>query len=194
MFRYLQGKVLERMPDRVILLVGGIGFEVFCPAEILASLATGQEASLQVRLVVREDSMTLFGFADTVGLELFDLLIGVSGVGPRLALALLSTLEPKLFVQAIVGKDIGLLKATPGVGARLAERIALELSGKIPPHLAVGQPVGTIDPVEVDQAVEALITLGFRESSVHTAVGEVARQDPQADVQALIKLALKRLR
>ncbi|GIW30360.1 MAG: Holliday junction ATP-dependent DNA helicase RuvA [Meiothermus sp.] len=193
MVRYLKGTVLKKSPSSVVLLVGGLGLEASCPASTLAQLSEGQEAALHTKLVVREDDLSLFGFADERSLELFELLLSVSGVGPKVALNLLSSQTPALLARALAEGDLRLLTAAQGVGKKLAERIALELRGKVPPHL-MGEGGHLVRSSQTEEAELALITLGFREGQVRSVVAEIAQKNPGASTQELIKLALKALR
>jgi Holliday junction DNA helicase RuvA len=191
--RYLKGTVLKKNPSSVVLLVGGLGLEASCPASTLAQLSEGQEAALHTKLVVREDDLSLFGFADERSLELFELLLSVSGVGPKVALNLLSSQPPALLARALAEGDLRLLTAAQGVGKKLAERIALELRGKVPAHL-MGEGGHLVRSSQTEEAELALITLGFREGQVRSVVAEIAQKNPEAGTQELIKLALKALR
>ncbi|AWR86404.1 Holliday junction branch migration protein RuvA [Meiothermus taiwanensis] len=193
MVRYLKGTVLKKNPGSVVLLVGGLGLEASCPASTLAQLSEGQEAALHTKLVVREDDLSLFGFADERSLELFELLLSVSGVGPKVALNLLSSQTPALLARALAEGDLRLLTAAQGVGRKLAERIALELRGKVPAHL-MGEGGHLVRSSQTEEAELALITLGFREGQVRSVVAEIAQKNPEAGTQELIKLALKALR
>lgn len=193
MVRYLKGTVLKKGPGSVVLLVGGVGLEASCPASTLAQLSEGQEAALHTKLVVREDDLSLFGFADERSLELFELLLSVSGVGPKVALNLLSSQTPALLARALAEGDLRLLTAAQGVGKKLAERIALELRGKVPAHL-MGEGGHLVRSSQTEEAELALITLGFREGQVRSVVAEIAQKNPEAGTQELIKLALKALR
>ncbi|GIW27929.1 MAG: Holliday junction ATP-dependent DNA helicase RuvA [Meiothermus sp.] len=193
MVRYLKGTVLKKSPSSVVLLVGGVGLEASCPASTLAQLIEGQEAALHTKLVVREDDLSLFGFADERSLELFELLLSVSGVGPKVALNLLSSQTPALLARALAEGDLRLLTAAQGVGKKLAERIALELRSKVPAHL-MGEGGHLVRSSQTEEAELALITLGFREGQVRSVVAEIAQKNPEAGTQELIKLALKALR
>lgn len=193
MIRYLKGTVLNKGPNRVVLLVGGVGLEAGCPASTLAQLTEGQEATLHTRLIVREDDLALYGFADERSLELFELLLSVSGVGPKVALNLLSSQTPALLARALAEGDLRLLTAAQGVGKKLAERIALELRGKVPAHL-MGEGGAIVRTANTLEAELALVTLGFRESQVRSVVAEIAQKSPESGTQELIKLALRALR
>ncbi len=195
MVRFLEGVVLDVAEDRALVSLHGLGFEVFSPVSTLAKLRVGETTRLHTRLVVREDSLTLFGFHDANLLEWFDLLVGVSGVGPRVALGILSTLPLDLLGQAISGEDAKLLTAAPGVGKKLAERIVLELKNKLPEHLAgLTSGVAPSDNPAAGEAAAALITLGFREAQVHAVVQKLAAKKPDTGAEELIRLALRELR
>jgi Holliday junction DNA helicase RuvA len=191
--RYLKGTVLRKSHNSAVLLVGGVGFEAGCPASTLAELTEGQEAILHTKLVVREDELSLYGFADERSLELFELLLGVSGVGPKVALSLLSSLTPSLLARALSEGDLRLLSGAQGVGKKLAERIALELRGKVPAQL-MGEGGPLRHNPSAEEAELALVTLGFRESQVRGVVADIVQKNPEASAQEIIKLALKALR
>ena len=195
MMRFLEGVVLKAAEDRAIVSLHGLGFEVFCPTGTLGRLRIGEVARLHTRLIVREDSLTLYGFHDSTLLEWFDLLVGVSGVGPRVALGILSTLPADLLGQAVTGDDPKLLTAAPGVGKKLAERIVLELKTKLPDHLAGLTPrAAPIENPAAAEAAAALIALGFRETQVHAVVQKLSVKQPEAGAEELIRLALRELR
>ncbi|ADH63589.1 MAG: Holliday junction branch migration protein RuvA [Deinococcota bacterium] len=193
MVRYLKGTALRKTENSVILLVGGFGLEVFCPTTTLTHLPEEGEIALHTKLVVREDDLSLYGFADQRSLELFEMLLGVSGVGPKVGLNLLSSLSPALLARALADGDIRLLTGAQGVGRKLAERIALELRGKVPPHL-MGEAGPILRRPQTEEAELALVTLGFRENQVRSAVAQIVQQNPEASTQEIIRLALKALR
>ncbi len=191
MIRYLQGRVLRKGEEGFLLLVGGVGFLVQAPSPFLQALREGEEVGVHTHLQVREDGLFLYGFPEEESLALFELLLSVSGVGPKVALALLSALSPKLLARALAEGDTRLLTSASGVGRRLAERIALELKGKVPPHLLTGEKVESEAALE---AVMALAALGFKEGQARAVVLDLLRRNPKAKAQELIKEALKRLR
>lgn len=193
MIRYLKGQVVSKGINNAVVLVSGVGFRAYCPSSTLASLSVGQEATLHTLLVVREDDLSLFGFADERSLELFELLLSVSGVGPKVALNLLSSQTPALLARALAEGDLRLLTAAQGVGKKLAERIALDLRGKVPAHL-MGEGGTLVQNRTTEEAELALVTLGFREGQVRSVVAEIAQKNPEASTQEIIKLALKALR
>ncbi len=194
---YLSGLVRELREASAVVLAGGVGYEVWCPAGTLGRLTVNGQAELHTRLIVREDAWTLYGFVDTDSARLFDLLTSVTGVGPKLALALLSTLAPNVLAAGLVQGDAKLLASVSGVGKKTAERLVLELQNKVPEHLLATQ--GGARTVMVagtagQDAVEALLALGFREAQVRGVVSELFAADPQQSADALIRKALGRLR
>ena len=191
MIRYLRGTVLKREEGGFLLLVNGIGFLVQAPQTLLQSLQEGQEVAVHTHLQLREEGLFLYGFPDEESLLLFELLLSVSGVGPKVALSLLSALTPKLLARALAEGDLRLLTSASGVGRKLAERLALELKGKLPPHLLTGEKVAS---EAAEEAVLALAALGFKEGQARGVVLDLLARNPKAKAQELIKEALKRLR
>ncbi len=187
MLRFVRGRVFRKTPQALWLQMGALGIEVQVPTPLLR-LEEGQEVELFTRLEVREEGLFLYGFAEEEALRLFELLLSVNGVGPRLALGVLSHLSPALLAQALKAGDVQLLSSVPGVGKKLAERMVLELKGKVP--AADQKPVGEA----AEEAVLALLALGFKEGPVRAVVLELASKHPGAKSQDLIKEALKRLK
>jgi Holliday junction DNA helicase RuvA len=199
MIAFLSGVVREVREASAVIVTGGVGYEVQCPAGTLAKLAVGQPAELNTRFVVREDAQLLFGFLDADSVRVFDLLTGVSGVGPKLGLALLSAMPVAALAQGLISGDVKLLSSVSGVGKKTAERLVLELQNKVPEHLAAPAPGsgGRAAPVATTagrDAVDALLALGFREAQVRAAVAELLAADPAQSADALIRRALGRLR
>ena len=195
MIASVRGPVLELRSQSVVVQAGAFGLEVLAPASTLARCTLGEEVLLHAQLVVREDSLTLYGFHDRDALVLFSHLLSVSGVGPKLALALLSTLRPALIADAVARDDAALLASAPGVGRRIAERLLVELRSKLPPELAAGAmgAAGAALPA-VEDATAALVALGYREGQVRAQVQALAADDPSASAEALIRAALAKLR
>jgi len=179
----LKGTVLERGPDWLIVDVGGVGFLVLCPSRTLAQAKTGAEITLHTHLAVREDGMALYGFASPDEQRLFQALLGVSGVGPRAALALLSTMTAEDLSYAIASGNTAALARAPGVGQKLAGRIVLELGDKL---AAGAPPAGRGDESEV---IAALMGLGYTQTE---ALEAVAKGDllPDAPIEEKVRLAL----
>jgi Holliday junction DNA helicase RuvA len=130
---HLRGRILEKQPTRVVLDVGGVGYDVAVPLSTFYGLGEpGSDASLRVHTHVREDALALYGFSTALELDLFNRLISISGIGPKLALAVLSGIEPPDLVSAIERGDLARLTAIPGVGKKTSERIVLELKDRLP--------------------------------------------------------------
>ena len=182
----LRGKLQTIGNNRAIIDVGGIGFQVYMPTSTLSTLgAVGEEVELHTHLHLREDNATLYGFATAEELGLFQTLISVSGVGPKLALAMLSTMNAEKLAMAISTGSIDLLTMVPGVGKKTADRLILELRGKL---AWVGTPA-ELAP-EDTEVLSALTSLGY---SIREATRAVATlpQDQKLSLEEKIKLALQ---
>ncbi|MET8799094.1 Holliday junction branch migration protein RuvA [Nocardia sp. NPDC004568] len=193
MIASLRGEVLELALDHVVLEASGVGYQLNATPATLAGLTRGAEATLFTALIVREDSMTLYGFADTESRDLFGLLQTVSGVGPRLAMAVLAVLEPEALRKALAAGDIAALTRVPGIGKRGAERMVVELRDKV--NLVPVPPGGATAAVPVrtpvrDQVVEALTGLGFGLKQAEPAVDAVLAENPDAGNSAALRAAL----
>lgn len=196
MISSVRGVVLEIGLDHAVVEVGGVGFAVQATPGTLAGLRRGAEGRLSTALVVREDSFTLFGFADDEERELFGLLQTVSGIGPRIALAALAVLSPDALRRALVDGDLTTLTRVPGIGRKGAERLALELRDKVvaPTAAPATLPVTAngANPRR-DEVVEALVGLGFAGKPAEHAVDAAVAADASADASALLRAALTRL-
>jgi Holliday junction DNA helicase RuvA len=162
-------------PDSAVIEVGGVGLSVQCAPGTLAGLKAGAEARLATSLVVREDSLTLYGFADDDEKQLFELLQTASGVGPRLAQAVLAVHQPDAVRRAVAGGDIAALTRVPGIGKKGAERLVLELRDRIGP-VAVGPDgsAGVLSGAWQDQVRQGVIGLGWSATQADQAVAAVA--------------------
>ncbi|MER7008665.1 Holliday junction branch migration protein RuvA [Dactylosporangium sp. NPDC000555] len=197
MIASVRGKVVAVSPDGAVIEVGGVGLLVQCSPHTIADLRVGQEARLATSLVVREDSLTLYGFADDEARQLFELLQTASGVGPRLAQAVLAVHTPDVVRRAISAGDTSTLTRVPGIGKKGAERLVLELRDKIGGLPGDGAAlVGVGAAVWPEQVRQALIGLGWTAGQADQAVAAVAEQlDGQAvpAVPVLLKQAIKML-
>jgi holliday junction DNA helicase RuvA len=165
MISFLEGEVVEKAGTRVVIAVGGTGYDVAVPTSVAPSLpAVGRTTRIHTRLVVREDSMTLYGFADTDERTLFDLLTGVTGVGPKVALSFLSALRPDEIRRAVVAGDAATLTVVPGVGKKVAQRVVLDLREKLG-----GDTVLVIEG-PLSDVREALLQLGLTPSEATDAM------------------------
>jgi Holliday junction DNA helicase RuvA len=201
MIASVRGPVTHVGLDRVVVEVGGIGMLVHTTPATAATCRRGSEASLATTLVVREDSLTLFGFGAAAERDMFQTVQTVSGVGPRLALAMLSVMGPGELAAALSTGDSKALTAIPGIGTKSAERLVLELRDKVgvvsgsregAPSGAVGQQAG--EPWR-GQVAEALVGLGWSAKQAGDAVERVAASAaPDADIATYLRLALRELR
>jgi Holliday junction DNA helicase RuvA len=191
----VRGRVLDLRLDAVVLEVGGVGLLAHATPATLGSLRIGAEASLATALVVREDALTLYGFADGDERDVFETVQTVSGVGPRLALAMLAVHTPDALRRAVATEDLTALQRVPGIGRKGAQRIVLELGDRLGPALSVTEGRGPAAPDQRDAVVEALVGLGWNTRAAEDAVRAVVPEDAGAvetdDVAAVLRGALR---
>ena len=196
MIGYLQGHLLRTTPERLLLDVQGVGYEVHIPLSTFYEIerrAPGARVALFIHTQVREDDISLFGFWTEREKLLFERLIGVSGIGPRLARVVLSGMAPDDLLAAIAAGDIGRLSTIPGVGKKTAERMVLELRDKMR-ELAAELPETPAAAAPADQdVVSALVNLGYKSSQAERAVAEARREKPDAAFNDLLRASLNRL-
>ena len=192
MIAAVRGEVLEIGLDHAVVDVGGVGLAVHATPATLAGLRRGDQARLATSLVVREDSLTLFGFADAEARELFTLLQTVSGVGPRLALATLAVLDPDALRRALAEGDAIALTRVPGIGRKGAERMVLELRDKVVAPAPAPSAPAVAGGLRA-QVVEALLGLGFPVKPAEQAVDAVLAENGGGDASAMLRAALTRL-
>lgn len=193
MIASLRGTVASVALDAVVLDVAGVGYLVRCTPATIAGLRLGSEAQVFTTLVVREDSMTVYGFASADERDMFELVQTASGIGPKVALAMLSVHQPDALRSAIAQSDLAALTTVPGIGRKGAERIVVELKDRV--GLATGAaPTGA--PAWREQVHEALLGLGWGARDAESAVDSVAASVPDGeapDVSALLRDALRSL-
>lgn len=199
MIAFVTGRVAATNLTSAVIEVGGVGMLVQCAPGTIAGLRKGEQATLATSMVVREDSLTLYGFADDEERDMFELVQTANGIGPKVAQAMIAVLSPDDIRTAVTNDDHKLLTSVPGIGAKGAQRIVLELKDR------VGPPAGTVAgdapsaPVDAwrSQVHDALLGLGWSAREAERAVAAVAEQaDPQADstdVSALLRAALRTL-
>ena len=198
MIASLRGSILEKHPNRIVIDVNGVGYEVFVPLSTFYGLGdAGAAITVRIHTHVREDALLLYGFATLLEQELFERLIGVSGIGPKVALAVLSGIEPHELIRAIERGDLARLTAIPGVGKKTSERIVLELKDRLPraqpvASAAAGAPPDA--PAMRDDVVSALVNLGYHRPLAEKAaeaamktLGSVA----DASFERMLKQALR---
>ena len=193
----LNGKILKKSLDQVVISCAGVGYQVQVPSSVAGALpAVGQEATLYTCMNVTESDVSLFGFADEEQQACFKMLTAVSGVGPKVGLAILSVLSPQRIALAASAGDHKAFTAASGVGPKLAQRITLELKDKVGKGLAAGAGFAGVSLADAPpasapaQAVAALVSLGYTPSD---AAAAVARVDETLPVQDIIKVALRSL-
>jgi len=198
MIGWLSGKVVQAVPDRLILDVGGVGYQVAIPLSTYYEIEK-TEAGATIRLFihthVREDALALFGFWSEREKELFERLIAVSGIGPRLAQVVLSGMAPDELIAALAAGDVARLVRIPGVGKKTAERMVVELRDKLQ-ALAAQLPATRAEGAggaSDDDLVAALVNLGYKPSLAEGAVGAARKEAPGAAFHELLRLALRRL-
>lgn len=196
MIAMLRGRLARRDADWIIVDVGGVGFRVSVPGPTAAAMpGVGEEVLLHIHTHVREDTLALYGFTSDEELRLFEQIVSVSGMGPKLAMTSLSTLRPAEFRRAIFEEDTAALTRIPGVGRKTAQRMILELKGKLTPMPEDDAAVEAAAGVAPDaDAVAALVALGYAEADAARAVRAAQRADSAAeDTAELVRLALRQL-
>jgi Holliday junction DNA helicase RuvA len=195
MIAFVRGPVAAIGVDSAVIEVGGVGLQVFCHPGTLAGLRPGQEARVATSMVVREDSLTLYGFSDDDEKDLFELLQTASGVGPKLAQAALAVLSPDQLRQAVATENLAVLVKVPGIGKKGAQRIVLELKDKIgaPSKTVTGRPLQAQEAWR-DQVNAGLVGLGWSARDAEdavTAVSPLAADSPNPSVPDLLRAALR---
>lgn len=197
MIAHLRGRISEKHPNRVILDVNGVGYDVFVPLSTFYGLGdAGAETALRIHTHVREDALLLYGFATLLEQELFERLIGVSGIGPKVALAVLSGIEPQELIRAIERGDIARLTSIPGVGKKTSERIVLELKDRLPRGQAAAAVAGgaAAAPSAIqDDVISALVNLGYHRPLAEKAAVSAVKAAPDAGFERTLKQALREL-
>ena len=197
MIAQLRGTLLEKAPSRLIVDVGGVGYDVQVPLSTFYVVGEpGVIVVLRIHTHVREDVIALYGFATPLEHDVFERLIAISGVGPKLALAVLSGIEPAELIKAVRVQDIARLTQIPGIGKKTAERICLELKDRLPtPSPTSGQPAAATsaeDQLRTD-LLSALLNLGYQRQAVEKAIDRVTRNAPDVRFEQALKEILRLL-
>lgn len=197
MIAFLRGRVLEKYPNRIIVDVHGVGYEVHVPLSTYYDVGDeGAEITLRVHTHVREDALQLYGFLTDLERQLFERLIAISGIGPRLAIAVLSGMDTRELVAAVQRADVARLTGVPGIGRKTAERIVLELKDRLA-QLAFapegGAPFASPADRLRDDLISALQNLGYHRPQAERAVESVLTGTPEATFEAALKQALREL-
>ncbi len=196
MIAHLRGKLIFKQPGQAIVEAGGVGYDVAISVPTFTALPSlGAEAALHIHTQVSDDQIALFGFLDREEKRLFERLITVSGVGPKLAIKMLSGLQPDRVVQAIRAHDHAQLTRIPGVGKKLAERLVVELKDKLD-DFAVAPAAATVQGPAVEDVLSALTNLGYQRPAAEKAIEQAVAKDKAlaADFDGLFRGALKLIR
>jgi Holliday junction DNA helicase RuvA len=192
---HLSGTLLEKHVQRLVVDVGGVGYDVAVPLSTFYGIGEpGARVALRIHTHVREDALQLFGFATPLELTLFERLISISGIGPKVGLAVLSGIEPEQLVRAIRSGDVARLVKIPGVGKKTAERMVIELRDRLP---AVGAaepetPAASADALR-DDVLSALGNLGYQKASVEKTVDKVLKASETREFEAVLRQVLREL-
>ena len=201
MIAHLSGKLLSKQPNIVIIDVGGVGYELIIPLSTFYDLGEeGSQVSLRVHTYVREDALQLYGFRTEREKKLFLHLTSISGIGPKLAVTILSGMSAEELIPAIRNNDLARLVAIPGVGKKTAERLVVELKDKLSAlsspeleeqfRLATG--AGSANTI-ADDIISALVNLGFQRAAAEKAVNATMKENPDANFSQLTKLSMRKL-
>jgi holliday junction DNA helicase RuvA len=192
MIARLFGRIADKQPNRLIVDVSGVGYDVQVPlSTYYVSSDVGGEMALRIHTHVREDQLSLYGFATDLELTMFEKLIAVSGIGPKLALSVLSGIEPRDLAGAILRNDLARLTAIPGVGKKTAERMCVELRDRLPKTIeaAPGSPADSLR----EDLVSALANLGYHRQAIDKALDKLLAGNSDAPFETVLRAALKDL-
>lgn len=193
MIAYLRGRIFEKSPSRLVVDVGGVGYDVFVPLSTFYELGeVGSPVALRVHTHVREDALVLYGFATRLEQSVFERLIAIGGIGPKVALAVLSGIESAELVRAVEQGDVARLTAIPGVGKKTAERMVLELKDRLPRVAASTAPGELPASALRDDLLSALINLGYHRPLAEKAV-DAALRSGGGDFEQHLKAALREI-
>jgi Holliday junction DNA helicase RuvA len=198
MIAFLRGRVLDKHPNRLIIDVQGVGYEVQVPLSTYYDVGNeGEEVSLRVHTHVREDVLQLFGFLTSLEQQVFERLIGISGIGPKLAIGVLSGIEPRELIGAVQRADVARLTAIPGIGKKTAERIVLELKDRLQqlagaPAEAAAASASPADRLR-DDLVSALVNLGYHRPQAEKTVESTLKSSGALEFEQALRRVLKDL-
>jgi len=193
MIEYIKGEIIQLTPTYVTIETGGIGYSINISLTTYSALEHKKEFKILIHEVIREDSHQLFGFADDHERDIFRLLISVSGVGANTARMMVSSLSPDEIEKAILGSDSNLLKSVKGIGLKTAQRIIIDLKDKLGKHAGSGEIFAFADNTRREEALSALVMLGFAKSTVSKILDKIVREEKNLTVEEIIKRALKNM-
>jgi Holliday junction DNA helicase RuvA len=193
MITHIKGRLVEKNPTNVVIDCGGIGYILHISLHTFSLLPEGETLQLYTHLQVKEDSHTLFGFAEKSEREIFKLLISVSGIGASTARTMLSSLHPDQIKEAIATNDVATIQSIKGIGVKTAQRVIIDLKDKILKVYNIDEVSVSQSNTNKDEALSALETLGFNRKIAEKAIDKVLNESPKETVENIIKQALKNL-
>ena len=193
MIEYIKGNITQITPTFVIVETSGIGYFINISLTTFSNLENKSDVKILIHEVIREDTHQLFGFSEKVEREIFRHLISVSGVGANTARMMLSSLSPSEIEKAIVGSDVNILQSVKGIGLKTAQRIIVDLKEKLGKQASGGEIFAISDNTNREEALSALVMLGFAKSAVSKVLDKIVREERNLTVEEMIKRALKNL-
>ena len=193
MIAHIQGKLVEKTPTEVVIECNGVGYEIHISLHTYSQIPESENIKLYTYLQVKEDSHSLFGFADKKERELFKLLISVSGIGASIARTMLSSLSPSHIIQAIASNDVATVQSIKGIGAKTAQRVILDLKDKVLKIYGLDEVSTSNYNTNKEEALSALEVLGFVRKNAEKVIDKFINENPNATVEHIIKQALKNL-
>jgi len=193
MITQIRGRLVEKSPTEVVVDCNGVGYLLHISLNTFSSLSEDENVILYTHLSIREDAHTLFGFINKTKREVFKLLISVSGVGPSIARTMCSSMNSAEIQQAIASENVAVIQSVKGIGAKTAQRVIVDLKDKILNTFAMDEISVITSNTNKDEALSALEVLGFNRKQSDKVVTSVLKEDPEASVENIIKLALKNL-
>lgn len=193
MITHIQGKLTEKNPTHVVIDCNGVGYMLNISLHTYSQIPDNEHLKLYTHLQVKEDSHTLYGFSSFAEREIFRLLISVSGIGASTARTMLSSLTPKQVREGIAVGDVALIQSIKGIGAKTAQRVIIDLKDKVLKIYDIDEVSVSKDNTNKDEALSALEVLGFAKKQAERVVDKIIRSQPEANVEAIIKQALKNL-
>lgn len=193
MIAHIQGRLVEKSPTEVVIDCGGVGYLVNISLHTYSQLPDSENVKLYTFLQIKDDAHTLFGFSEKIERELFKLLISVSGIGGNTARNMLSSLNPRDLLQAIGAGNVKTIQSVKGIGAKTSQRVILDLQEKVLKLYNIDEVSIVLSNTNADEALSALEVLGFVRKSAEKVVERITKQNPNATVEEIIKLALKNL-
>ncbi|MBS4039465.1 MAG: Holliday junction branch migration protein RuvA [Flavobacteriales bacterium] len=193
MIAQIQGKLIEKNPTDLVIDCQGVGYFIQISLHTFSKLPESDHIKVYIHQVFREDGQFLFGFADKVERELFRHLISVSGIGAGIARTMLSSLDPRSIIQALVNGDVATIQSIKGIGSKTAQRAVIELKEKMLKLYDLEQELPVLNNTNKDEALSALEVLGFNKKLAEKVVDKLLREQPESTVENIIKYALKNL-